>query len=60
MTAQHMMAIFWGVCLLILRQMTYGEASVPENLDKSIDELKVHYVSRSLQISKICLNADRK
>ncbi|XP_052410849.1 interferon gamma 1 [Carassius gibelio] len=44
MTAQHMMAIFWGVCLLILRQMTYGEASVPENLDKSIDELKVHYI----------------
>lgn len=46
MIAQHMMALFWGVCLMSLGWMTYAEASVPENLDKSIDELKAHYVSR--------------
>uniref|UniRef100_A0A671QRT2 Interferon gamma 1 n=1 Tax=Sinocyclocheilus anshuiensis TaxID=1608454 RepID=A0A671QRT2_9TELE len=44
MIAQHMMAFFWGVCLLTLGWMTYGEASIPENLDKSIDELKVYYI----------------
>uniref|UniRef100_A0A8C1RT32 Interferon gamma 1 n=1 Tax=Cyprinus carpio TaxID=7962 RepID=A0A8C1RT32_CYPCA len=44
MIAHHMMALFWGVCLVTLGQMTYGEASVPENLDKSIDELKVYYI----------------
>ncbi|KAK2892842.1 hypothetical protein Q8A67_012830 [Cirrhinus molitorella] len=38
------MAFFWGVCLLSLGWMTYGEASVPENLDKSIDELKAYYI----------------
>ncbi len=60
MIAQHTMAFFWGVCLLTLGWMTYGEASVPENLDKSIDELKVYYVSRSIWISKICHITDRK
>ncbi|XP_058629685.1 interferon gamma 1 isoform X2 [Onychostoma macrolepis] len=44
MIAQHMMAFFWGVCLLTSGWMTYGEATVPENLDKSIDELKVYYI----------------
>lgn len=60
MIAHHMMALFWGVCLVTLGQMTYGEASVPENLDKSIDELKVYYVSRSFRISKICHITDKK
>ncbi|KAK7149760.1 hypothetical protein R3I94_009159 [Phoxinus phoxinus] len=44
MIAQHMMAFFWGVCLMTLGWMTYAEASVPENLDKSIDELKAYYI----------------
>ncbi|XP_067247093.1 interferon gamma 1 [Chanodichthys erythropterus] len=44
MIAQHMMALFWGVCLMTLGWMTYAEASVPENLEKSIDELKAYYI----------------
>nr|ADX30617.1 interferon gamma [Labeo rohita]ADX30618.1 interferon gamma [Labeo rohita] len=44
MIAQQTMAFFWGVCLLSLGWMTYGEASVSENLDKSIDELKAYYI----------------
>lgn len=39
--------------------MTYGEASVPENLDKSIDELKAYYVSRPVQISNIYVTSQR-
>lgn len=40
--------------------MTYAEASVPENLDKSIDELKAYYVSRPVWISIICHITVRK
>lgn len=60
MIAQQTMAFFWGVCLLSLGWMTYGEASVSENLDKSIDELKAYYVSRTVRVSKIYHVADRK
>lgn len=60
MIAQHMMALFWGVCLMTLGWMTYAEASVPENLDKSIDELKAYYVSRPVWISIICHITVRK
>lgn len=59
MTAQNTMAFFWGVCLLTSGWMTYGEASVPENLDKSIDELKAYYVSRPVQISNIYVTSQR-
>ncbi|XP_043092312.1 interferon gamma 1 isoform X2 [Puntigrus tetrazona] len=50
MIAQHAMALFWGVCLLTLGWMTYGEASVSENLDKSIDELKMHYIKNDSEL----------
>nr|AGQ16236.1 interferon gamma 2a [Ctenopharyngodon idella]AGQ16237.1 interferon gamma 2a [Ctenopharyngodon idella] len=50
MIAQHMMALFWGVCLMTLGWMTYAEASVPENLDKSIDELKAYYIKDDLEL----------
>ncbi|XP_077089940.1 interferon gamma isoform X2 [Siphateles boraxobius] len=50
MIAQHMMAFVWGVCLMTLGWMTYAEASVPENLDKSIDELKAYYIKDDREI----------
>ncbi|XP_056100404.1 interferon gamma 1 isoform X2 [Rhinichthys klamathensis goyatoka] len=50
MIAQHMMAFVWGVCLMTLGWMTYAEASVPENLDKNIDELKAYYIKDDREI----------
>ncbi|KAG1953101.1 interferon gamma 1 isoform X2 [Pimephales promelas] len=50
MIAQHTMAFVWGVCLMTLGWMTYAEASVPENLDKNIDELKAYYIKDDREI----------
>ncbi|XP_051547461.1 interferon gamma 1-like isoform X1 [Myxocyprinus asiaticus] len=44
MIEQQVMAFVWGVCLLTSGWMTFAEASVPENLNKSIDELKTYYI----------------
>ncbi|XP_051974935.1 interferon gamma 1-like [Xyrauchen texanus] len=44
MIEQQVMVFFWGVCLLTSGWMTYADASIPENLDKSIDELKTFYI----------------
>ncbi|XP_052428842.1 interferon gamma 1 isoform X2 [Carassius gibelio] len=50
MIAQNMTIFFWGVCLLTSGWATYSEASVPENLDKSIDELKAYYIKDDHEI----------
>ncbi|XP_056311063.1 interferon gamma 1 [Danio aesculapii] len=50
MIAQHMMGFVSGVCLLFSGWMTYSEASVPENLDKSIEELKAYYIKEDSQL----------
>ncbi|TRY58128.1 hypothetical protein DNTS_009805 [Danionella cerebrum] len=39
-----MMGFFWAVCFLTMGWAILGEASVPDNLDKSIDELKKHFI----------------
>ncbi|XP_067283726.1 interferon gamma 1 isoform X2 [Pseudorasbora parva] len=44
------MALYWGVCLMILGWMTYAKASVPENLDKSIDGLKAYYIKNENEL----------
>ncbi|XP_059360482.1 interferon gamma 1 isoform X2 [Carassius carassius] len=50
MIVQNRTIFFWGVCLLTSGWATYSEASVPENLDKSIDELKAYYIKDDHEI----------